>query len=70
MKRIYLNTLLSVAALVLIVLMHQGQFDDIGEHYTEEGLKRALITYGIARGLNAVISVAQGTEVAVGGRAP
>src|SRR5690349_8497107 len=31
----------------------------------EDGLKRALATYAAARALNAVISVAQGTEVAL-----
>lgn len=65
MKRIHLNIVITFVALVLMVLMHSGQLDEIGERYTEQGLKRALITYGIARGLNGVISVAQGTEVAV-----
>jgi len=41
-----------------------GWLDEIGENYAQQGLKRALITYGVARGLNGVISVAQGTELA------
>ncbi|MCW9014314.1 MAG: hypothetical protein OQL06_11070 [Gammaproteobacteria bacterium] len=65
MKRIYLNSLITVLVMTLVVLMHTGYVDEIGERYTEQGLKRALITYGVARGLNGVISVAQGTEVAV-----
>jgi hypothetical protein len=32
---------------------------------TEAGLKRALLTFAVSRGLNGVISVVQGTEVAV-----
>jgi len=33
--------------------------------HSEAGLKRALVTFAVARGLNAIISVAQGTEVAL-----
>lgn len=62
---IYPKILLSLLALILILAAQLRWIDDIGENYTEQGLKRALVTYGIARGLNGVISVAQGTEVAV-----
>ena len=44
--------------------MHSGLIDTIGSRYTEQGFKRALITFGVVRGLNGVISVAQGTQVA------
>lgn len=40
-------------------------FDSFGEKYTEEGLTRSLTAFGIAKGLNGLISVVQGTEVAV-----
>ena len=36
-----------------------------GDAQVDAGLKRALATYAAARALNAVISVAQGTEVAL-----
>lgn len=39
--------------------------DTNAEAQVEAGLKRALIAYAVARGLNGVISVAQGTEVAI-----
>jgi len=39
--------------------------DDTAGRLTDDGLKRALISFATARALNAVISVAQGTEVAV-----
>lgn len=39
--------------------------DDAAGRLTDDGLKRALISFATARALNAVISVAQGTEVAV-----
>ena len=39
--------------------------DEAAGRITDNGLKRALISFATARALNAVISVAQGTEVAV-----
>lgn len=39
--------------------------DHLGQSHIDDAFKRALIGYGIARGLNGVISVAQGTEVAI-----
>ena len=65
MHKIYVKSLLAAAALLIVVVLHLGVLDAIGVAYTEAGFKRALITYGIVRALNGVISVAQGTEVAV-----
>ncbi|MCH2190163.1 MAG: hypothetical protein MK188_04475 [Gammaproteobacteria bacterium] len=58
---------LSVALLLIAVglLAASGWLDRKGYEFTEAGLQRALITFGISRSLNGVISVAQGTEVAV-----
>ena len=56
---------ISVGALALVAVAFLGLFDEFGRHYADEGFKRALVTFGVARGLNAVISVAQGTEVAM-----
>jgi hypothetical protein len=39
--------------------------DNIGQSHVDTAFKRALIGYALARGLNGVISVAQGTEVAI-----
>ncbi|RRQ20982.1 hypothetical protein [Thiohalobacter thiocyanaticus] len=58
------KVLLSLCILLLLGLAHGGWLDAAGREYTEAGFKRALVTFGIARGLNGVISVAQGTEVA------
>ena len=41
------------------------QFDRLAEAYTEQGMQRTLITFAVVRGLNGVISVAQGTEIAM-----
>jgi len=42
-----------------------GTVDNVSEEYAEQSLTRALVTFTAARALNGVISVAQGTEVAV-----
>lgn len=50
--------------LVIAALAISGTVDDVSRDYAEQSLKRALTTFAIARTLNGVISVAQGTEVA------
>ncbi len=55
-------TLLAVAAAALAL---SGFADGLSDDYADEAFKRALVTFAIARTLNGVISVAQGTEVAV-----
>jgi hypothetical protein len=65
MPAILAKLLLSTAAVLVLLVATLGLADEAGKVYTEDGFKRALITYGIARGLNGAISVAQGTEVAV-----
>jgi hypothetical protein len=50
---------------LLVALSFSGDADRIGEQYTQTGFTRALITFASARAINGVISVAQGTEVAV-----
>ena len=54
---------LSVAAMVLCAWL--APQDSTAMQQTDAGLKRALLTFATARALNAVISVAQGTEVSV-----
>ncbi len=39
--------------------------DEVGRGYVDSAFKRALVSYALARGLNGVISVAQGTEIAI-----
>lgn len=39
--------------------------DTVGQSHVDAAFKRALVGYALARGLNGVISVAQGTEVAI-----
>jgi len=54
-----------VVVIALLILAYQGAADEYGHRYTQQALKRALVTFAIARGMNAVISVAQGTEVSI-----
>ncbi len=56
---------IAIIALLAGVLVKSGWLDSRGYEYTQAGLQRALVTFGISRSLNGVISVAQGTEVAV-----
>lgn len=42
-----------------------GAVDDIGVRYLDDTLKRSVYTYAVVRGLNGVISVIQGTDLAV-----
>ncbi|MCU0755160.1 MAG: hypothetical protein MUE46_08565 [Xanthomonadales bacterium] len=51
--------------LLLLVLVWTQPMDAAASDQVEAGLKRALTTFAAARALNAVISVAQGTEVAL-----
>lgn len=59
------KTVVTVLALIVIAAAFFGVLDQRSEAYTDDAFNRALITFGIARGINGVISVAQGTEVAV-----
>lgn len=66
----YQKVILTVFILLLAFfsvskLMDAFSFDTFGEQYTDEGFTRSLAAFGIAKGLNGLISVVQGTEVAV-----
>lgn len=60
-----MKLLLTLLFLLLVLVNQTGPLDDISRDYTKEGFKRALVTFAVARGLNGIISVAQGTEVAI-----
>ena len=56
---------LTLGLVLALALAFSGAVDRIGFDYTDQGFKRALVAFAMARGLNGVISVAQGTEVAI-----
>jgi hypothetical protein len=60
-RKLLQTTIILIAAIVAVT----GIADDVSRQQAEQGLKRALATFAIARTLNGVISVAQGTELAV-----
>ena len=64
-KKTLRNALITCLAALVIILTHSKLLDSIAEEYTEAGIERALITFALSRSLNGVISVAQGTEVAL-----
>lgn len=60
------RSLLIVAATVMaVVVALLPVTDTVGQSHVDQAFKRALVGYALARGLNGVISVAQGTEVAI-----
>ena len=62
MTRRLLWTLVVIASLALAA---SGVVDDTAETFAEDAFKQALVTFAAARTLNGVISLAQGTEIAV-----
>jgi len=59
------KSLISCFLVLLVYISYTKLLDSIAEEYTEAGIERSLITFAISRSLNGVISVAQGTEVAL-----
>jgi hypothetical protein len=55
----------SLTMVLLVAVSFYGNADKVAQEYTETGFKRALITFASARAINGLISVAQGTEVAI-----
>lgn len=57
--------LVAIATVIAIGLAFLPGTDTVGQAHVNAAFKRALAGYALARGLNGVISVAQGTEVAI-----
>ncbi|MBN4080118.1 hypothetical protein JYT31_00485 [Beggiatoa alba] len=69
-KTVYRKTssarlLLSVLFLLVITIAYTHTLDTSGKQQIDKAFNRALITFGISKALNGVISVIQGTEVAI-----
>lgn len=60
-----LQFLLSAFLLTVLVLNFTGTVDRQAKTPIDNAFNRALITYGVVRGINAVVSVIQGTEVSI-----
>jgi len=59
------HALVLILAALLAIISFSPWVDDLAAEEYEENFDRALIVFGLARGLNAVISVVQGTELSV-----
>ncbi|MEL6368444.1 MAG: hypothetical protein AAFQ16_10860 [Pseudomonadota bacterium] len=55
----------TIFAIAVCALALSGYADSLGAAYASGALERALLTFAVARGLDGVISIAQGTEVAL-----
>jgi hypothetical protein len=55
----------TIVAVLAVGAALTGIAENTGQHYADDALKRALVTFAVARTLNGAISVAQGTELAL-----
>jgi hypothetical protein len=55
----------TIIALLAVAIAWTGIVDEAAEVHAEDAFTRALVTFAVARTLNGVISLAQGTEVAL-----
>jgi hypothetical protein len=60
----YKKILLVITLSIFLTLNFLPQTEKISQEYIDSSLKRAVVSFTMAKGLNAIISVAQGTEVA------
>lgn len=59
------QVLVLLGTVLAVMLAWLPVTDTVGQSHVDAAFKRALLGYALARGLNGVISVAQGTEVAI-----
>ncbi|MDJ0904621.1 MAG: hypothetical protein QNI96_01275 [Woeseiaceae bacterium] len=59
------KSLYTLLIVLIAAVAATGVADDVSNEYAEDALKRALATFAVARTLNGIISVAQGTEIAL-----
>lgn len=65
MKSFYLKAVFSILLVFSITFSYTHTLDNLAQKNIDASLKRALVSFGSARALNAVISVMQGTEVSI-----
>ena len=65
MKSLYLKIVFSILLVLSITFSHTNTLDNLAQKNIDSSLKRALVSFGSARALNAVISVMQGTEISI-----
>ncbi|MFM1886120.1 MAG: hypothetical protein RL026_1277 [Pseudomonadota bacterium] len=60
------KAVIAVIVVALAILAWIPRFDSFAHETVDAGIKRAAIAFAVARSLNAVISMAQGTEITIG----
>ncbi len=64
--RVEVKALVSILIIVLVALSSARVLDDYVDNYTDESIGNAALTYASARGINALVSVLQSSEVEAG----
>jgi len=64
MKNILSRSVATLVFSIIVAVALSGKSDTLAEKYIDNAFQRALATFAVARGTNAVISALQGTELA------
>lgn len=64
-KSLWLRSFITALLIGSMALALSGRGEMLAEDYVGQAFKRALVTFALVRGINAVVSVVQGTEVAI-----
>jgi hypothetical protein len=64
--RLNARVLISILIVVLVALSSTRLLDDYVDDYTNEAIRNAALTYATARGINALVSVLQSSEIEAG----
>ncbi len=64
-RTLHMRIAATACVLFALIVSYTGLLDHRAQNYSDATLKRALVTFAVARTLNGVISVAQETEVAL-----
>lgn len=65
-KRFEGNVVISIAIILIVLASQFRVIDGYVESYTDESIKKGAIVFATARGINALVSMAQSTTVEVG----
>ena len=58
-----IKTLIALSIVVLVLASSSRALDDYSDRYTNDAIKNAAITYATARGINAIVSMMQSSNV-------
>jgi hypothetical protein len=64
--RTEIKALVSILIVVLVMLSSTRLLDDYVDEYTSESIQNAALTYATARGINALVSMLQSSEIEAG----